>query len=129
MELAVEVAGIFAVFILLMCAWGVLVPRRLEAFAARWATRSGLFIAAALRLAFGLALWFAAHASRAPVFLQVLSVLAILAAVSLPMLGLERFKALIAWGMNRPPIFVRLWCAFGIFVGGLILWALLPAAS
>ena len=129
MELAVEVAGIFAVFILLMCTWGVLVPTRIAAFATRWANQKGLWVAAALRLTFGIALWFAAPASHAPLFLQILGVVTILAGVSLPVVGVDRFKRLIEWGMERPPIVVRVWCLFGIALGGAILWALMPAAS
>ncbi|MDH3200992.1 MAG: hypothetical protein OEM15_08885 [Myxococcales bacterium] len=129
MEFAVEVAGIFAVFVLLMCALGVLVPSRIVAFATRWTNQRGLWVAALLRLAFGLALWFAAPASRAPLFLQVLGIVTILAGVSLPMIGLDRFTKLIEWSVERPPIMVRLWCLFGIALGGAILWALIPAAS
>ncbi len=129
MELAVEVAGIFAAFVLLMCTWGVLVPTRIAAFATRWANQKGLWVAAALRLVFGVALWFAAPASRAPVFLHIFGALTVFAGVSLPMIGLRRFRALVKWGMERPPIVVRAWCLFGIALGGAILWALLPAAS
>ena len=129
MELAVEVAGIFAVFVLLICTWGVLVPTRIVAFATRWASQKGLWAAAALRLVFGIALWLAAPASRAPLFLQILGVVTILAGVSLPMMGLRRLKTLIEWGMERPLIVVRVWCLFGIALGGAILWALVPAAS
>jgi len=129
MEFAVEVAGIFAVFVLLMCTWGVLVPTRMSAFATRWANQKGLWVAAALRLTFGIALWFAAPASHAPLFLQILGIVTILAGVSLPMVGVGRFKALIEWGMERSPIVVRVWCLFGIALGGAILWALMPAAS
>ncbi|MDH3623001.1 MAG: hypothetical protein OES69_00285 [Myxococcales bacterium] len=129
MELAVEVAGIFAVFVLLLCTWGVLVPSRIVAFATRWTNRQGLWVAALLRVTFGIALWFAAPASRAPLFLQVLGILTILAGVSLPMIGLDRFTKLIEWSVERPPIVVRLWCLLGIALGGAILWALIPAAS
>lgn len=129
MEFAVEVAGIFAVFVLLMCVWGVILPNRIIAFATRWANHRGLWVAASLRVAFGVALWFAAPASRAPLLLQVLGILTFLAGVSLPMIGLDRFTKLIEWSVERPPIVVRLWCLFGIALGGAILWALIPAAS
>jgi len=129
MELAVEVAGIFAVFVLLLCTWGVLVPSRIVAFATRWTNHGGLWVAALLRLTFGIALWFAAPASRAPLFLQILGIVTILAGASLPMIGLDRFTKLIEWSTKRPPIVVRLWCLFGIALGGAILWALIPAAS
>jgi hypothetical protein len=129
MEFAVEVAGIFAVFVLLICAWGVILPSRIVAFAARWANQRGLWVAASLRVAFGVALWFAAPASRASLLLQVLGILTFLAGVSLPMMGLDRFTKLIEWSVARSPIVVRLWCLFGIALGAAILWALIPGAS
>ena len=49
MELAVEVAGIFAAFVLLMCTWGVLVPTRIAAFATRNRARRGDSLGVAAR--------------------------------------------------------------------------------
>lgn len=129
MPFAVEISGLLGVFTLLMGAWGILVPARLADFVTRFGSQSGLWIAAGIRLVFGLALWFAAPASRAPLLLQVLGVLALVAALVLPLLGVERFKRLIDWWTALSPNAMRLNSLFAVAVGATILWALLPVAS
>ena len=129
MPLAVEIASLVAVFALLVGAWGVLAPSRVADFATRFSTKAGLWVAAGIRVVFGLALWFAAPASRAPLLLQVLGAITLLAGVMLPLLGVDRFKALIDWWKKLSPTAMRLWCVFAFATGAIILWALLPAAS
>ena len=129
MPLAVEVSGLVAVFALLVGVWGVLAPSRVADFAIRLSTMAGLWVAAGIRVVFGLALWFAAPASRAPLLLQVLGAVALLAGVMLPFLGVDRFKALIDWATSLSPTAMRLWCAAAVAVGATILWALLPVAT
>ena len=129
MPLAVEIAGLVAVFALLVGAWGVLAPSRVADFAVRFSTKAGLWVAAGLRVVFGLALWFAAPASRAPLLLQVLGAITLLAGVMLPFLAVDRSKALIAWGQKLSPTPMLPWCAFPIGLGSLSLWPLLPTPS
>lgn len=129
MPFAVEISGFLGVFTLLMGVWGVLVPSRLSAFVTRFGSQRGLWLAAAIRLVFGLALWFAAPASRAPLLLQVLGVVALLAAVILPFMGVERFKRLIDWWTKLSPNAMRFNSLFAVAVGAAILWALLPVAG
>ncbi len=129
MPFAIEISGLLGVFTLLMGVWGVLVPARLADFVIRFGSKSGLWVAAGIRLVFGLALWFAAPASRAPLLLQVLGVLALVAAVVLPFLGVERFKRLIDWWTALSPNAMRFNSLFAVAVGAAILWALLPVAS
>lgn len=129
MPIAVELSGLFAVFIVLMCVWGVLAPARITILVNRFASQGGLWLAVGLRLAIGVALWFAAPHSRAPMLLQALAILAVAAAVLLPFLGLARFKALIGWWAKMNPATQRLWCLVGVAFGGAILWALLPSAA
>jgi uncharacterized protein YjeT (DUF2065 family) len=126
---AIEISGLLGVFTLLMGVWGVLVPARLADFVIRFGSKSGLWFAAGIRLVFGLALWFAAPASRAPLLLQVLGVLALVAAVVLPFLGVERFKRLIDWWTALSANAMRVNSLFAVAVGAAILWALLPVAS
>ncbi|MGB5351871.1 MAG: hypothetical protein WBN10_19835 [Polyangiales bacterium] len=129
MPFAIEISGLLGVFTLLMGVWGVLVPARLADFVIRFRSTSGLWFAAGIRLVFGLALWFAAPASRAPLLLQVLGVLALVAAVVLPFLGVERFKRLIDWWTALSANAMRFNSLFAVAVGAAVLWALLPVAS
>jgi uncharacterized protein YjeT (DUF2065 family) len=126
---AVELSGFLGVLTLLMGVWGVLVPARLADLVARFGSKGGLWFAAGIRLVFGLALWFAAPVSRAPLLLQVLGVAALLAAVVLPFMGVDRFKRLIGWWTALSPNAMRFNSLFAVAVGAAILWALLPVAS
>lgn len=129
MPLAVELSGLLGVFIVLVGAWGVLAPGRLTDLVLRFSSKAGLWTAAAIRLLLGFALWFAAPASRAPLLLQILGVVAIAAAVALPLLGIDRFKSLLGWWEGLASTHQRLWSLVAVAVGAAILWALLPAAS
>ncbi len=129
MPLAVEISGLVAVFALLIGAWGVLAPSRIADVAIRLSTMAGLWVAAGIRVVFGLALWFAAPASHAPLLLQVLGAITLLAGVMLPFLGIDRFKALIDWAKRLSPTAMRLWCAAAVAVAAIILWALVPVAT
>jgi hypothetical protein len=129
MPFAVEISGLLAVFTLLMGIWGALAPSRIVDFATRFGTQGGLWFAAAVRVVFGLALWFAAPASRAPLLLQVLGVITLVAGVTLPFIGVGRFKALLDWWTKLSPTAMRFSCVFAIAFGAAVLWALLPAAA
>ena len=129
MPFAVELSGLLGVFIVLMGAWGVLAPARITALVNRFSGRAGLWVAVGIRLVLGLALWFAAPLSRAPLLLQALGILAIVAAVVLPFLGVERFNALIDWWRELAPVSQRRWSLAAVAFGAAILWALLPVAS
>ena len=129
MPFAVEISGFLAVFTLLMGVWGVLAPSRLVDFATRFGTTGGLWFAAAIRVVFGLALWFAGPASRAPLLLQVLGAITLVAGVMLPFLGVDRFKALLDWWTKLSPTAMRIWCLFAVAFGAAILWALMPSAT
>lgn len=129
MPFAIEISGLLGVFSLLMGVWGVLVPSRLADLVTRFGSKGGLWVAAAIRLVFGLALWFAAPASRAPLLLQVLGVIALVAAVVLPFMGVDRFKRLIDWWTGLSPTAMRFNSLFAIAFGAAVLWALLPAAG
>ena len=129
MPFAVEISGLLAVFVLLMGVWGVLAPSRITDLVTRFGSKGGLWFAAGIRLVLGLALWFAAPVSRAPLLLQVLGVIALVAAFVLPLMGVDRFKALINWWTKLSPTAMRFNCLFAVAFGGVILWALLPAAT
>ena len=129
MPFAVEISGFLAVFTLLIGVWGVLAPSRLVDFATRFGTTGGLWFAAGIRVVFGLALWFAGPASRAPLLLQVLGAITLVAGVMLPFMGVDRFKALLDWWTKLSPAAMRLWCVFAVAFGAAILWALLPTAT
>jgi hypothetical protein len=129
MPFAVEISGFLGVLTLLMGVWGILAPARVTELVTRFGSAGGLWFAAGLRLVFGLALWFAAPASRAPTLLQVLGVIALIAAVIIPFMGVDRFRALIDWWTKLSVAAMRSWCLVAVALGAVVLWALLPVAT
>ena len=103
--------------------WGIMKPATLLAFLARWQTREGLWVGAAIRLIFGLALWFAAPLSRFPTTLQVVGVIFIVAGIAMPFIGLVRFTSMVAWWLNKPPSFTRVWAVATLALGVFFVWA------
>ena len=73
-------------------------------------TPAGFYVAAALRLALGIALFVAAPRSRVPDVISILGVLIVVAGLAAPFFGLERFRKLLDWWSNRGSLTIRLWC-------------------
>ena len=113
----------FAVLFISLGLWGLIAPAMLLAFISGWQTRGGLWAGAILRLLFGLAVWSVAARSRFPTTLQVLALIAVVAGVALPFIGLDRFNRIVAWWSRQPLRFTRAWAVFLIALGVFIVWA------
>jgi hypothetical protein len=107
-------------------ALGLLAPGRLVGFVSSWQSPWGMYLAAALRLALGLALLFVAPGSRAPGLLWVLGVIAIVAGFAIPLIGLRRFRALLGWWLDQNPIVIRCWGGFALAFGLFLIYAVTP---
>ena len=77
----------------------------------------------------GLARWLVAPSTLFTVTLPLLSVLAIAAAVALPLMGAPRYHSLVGWWLERSDAFVRAWSAVAAAVGLLVIWAVLGQAG
>jgi hypothetical protein len=66
------------------------------------------------------------RSSRAPGYLLVLGVVAVVSGLVTPFLGLGRFEALLRWWRSRPDPAVRIWCAIVALFGLSLVWAALP---
>ena len=119
----VFLAIVLSVLIVGFGLWGIISPATLMAFLSRWQTRGGLWTGAAFRLIFGLALWFAAPLSRFPTTLQVVGVIFVVAGIAMPFIGLARFKSMVAWWLNKPPSFSRVWSVVTLALGVFFVWA------
>jgi hydrogenase/urease accessory protein HupE len=118
------VAVICSLFIVAVGAIGVVSPPRLVALIRRVQTPAGLYFAAGFRLVFGVALYLAAPASRAPEALHVLGVVAVLAGIATPFFGLARYRQILDWWLARGPGFMRAWAGFALALGALLTYAL-----
>jgi uncharacterized membrane protein YidH (DUF202 family) len=119
-------ALLLSLLIAALGALGVASPSRLLGLVRYLQTPAGLYVAAALRLVLGLALFFAAPGSRAPELLRILGVVIIVAGLITPFFGLERFRRLLDWWSARGPAFVRVWAAFALAFGLLLAYAVVP---
>lgn len=120
------VAFVLSLFVAALGALGVLSPARLLGIVRRFQTPAGLYAAAALRLALGVALFFAAPTSRAPQVVRILGVVITVSGIITPLFGLERFRSLLDWWSARSPAFVRAWASFALIFGPLLAYAVVP---
>lgn len=123
------VAFSFCAFMIAVGAMGVLFPTRLIDFVRRFQSRQGLFLAAAIRLAFGGALFLVAPSSRAPGLVQGLGIFLIAAGLITPFFGVERFERILDWWTGRSPLFMRAWAAFALLFGLLVTYLIVPVSS
>ena len=114
------VALVLSICIAALGALGVIAPDRLAAFVRSFQTRAGLYSVGAIRIVLGIALVFAAPGSRAPGFIWVLGIVVFVAGLITPVIGVERFRRLTDWWLDRGPWFARIW-GFVAFALGLLL--------
>jgi hypothetical protein len=108
---------------------GIAAPTTLLDATAFALTEVGLYVAAALRVAFGLVLIAAAPASRLPRALRVLGALIVLAGLITPFFGLERARAMVDWWSAQGPLFMRAWAALAVVFGLFIIYVIGPRRS
>ncbi len=120
------IALAFSLVIVALGALGLVSPSRTIRLVRYFQTPAGLYFAAAVRLVMGMALFFAAPASRAPEVLRILGVVIIIAGVVTPFFGLERFGRLVDWWSAKGPALVRTQAAFALALGLLLAYALVP---
>jgi hypothetical protein len=86
-------------------------------------TQVGLYVVAALRVAFGLVLIGAAAGSRLPKTLSILGALIIVAGIITPFFGVERTRAIIDWWSAQGTTFMRGWAVLAVILGLFIIYA------
>jgi hypothetical protein len=118
MMIGVAVAGLGLV--------GLVAPAQLLDFGRSLLTETGLYVVAAVRIAFGLLLLFAARLSRMPRTLRVLGIVIIVAGLTTPLFGVERSIAMFNWLSAQAPALVRVMATFAIAFGTLVVYATLP---
>ena len=110
-------------------ALGVASPARLFRLLRRYETPGGLYFSAAVRLVLGVALFLVAPTSKAPDLVLVIGIITVAAAVTAPLLGIERIGRLVDWWSARSSIALRAWAAFALAFGLFLVWAVVPRSS
>lgn len=86
-----------------------------------------IYVAAVMRVVFGLVLFFAAPASRATTLLQVLGVFIVAGGLVTPYFGIYFAHLILGWWSDGGGVMVRGWAAFALVLGGFIVYATWPA--
>ena len=121
--MVVLIVSVVSIFVASMGVLGLASPARMVSFVSRWQSKTGLWVAFIVRLAFGISLWLVAPTSQASVILQVLAVVSVVSALVLPLVGVSRFKSILSWWSSQSPAFMRVWSAVVVVVGVFILWS------
>ena len=115
-----------SLFIAVMGALGVVSPARLFWVLRHYQTPGGLYVAAAIRVVLGVALFLAAPMSKAPDFIRVFGVIAVAAGLFTPIVGLSWIGKVIEWWSSQPTIVLRVWAGFALALGLFLAWAVIP---
>jgi uncharacterized membrane protein YidH (DUF202 family) len=122
----IVIAFVFSVLVAALGVLGLASPSkllRLEEYSRNSPMR---YIASAVRLLMGAALFFAAPASRAPGVLRTLGVFIFVAGVITLFFGPERFRRLVEWWSAHGPALARVWAALALVLGVFLAYALVP---
>jgi len=105
-------------------AWGFFAPQDLlhtvkGVMDAKW----GIYFAVLIRLLLGIALLIAAPTSRFPLVLLIVAWIAIVAAVSVVLMGRARLRKFVDWWLARfSPSVIRIWLLFALAFGGFLVY-------
>jgi hypothetical protein len=102
---------------------GIVYPAALMRFVATWQSPPRLYVAALMRLLFGIVLIVAAPSCRASGIVRAIGILAVIAVIVFFLLGTERSRSIIRWWSNRSTWFTRLWAAIAMGFGVFLIYA------
>ena len=100
--------------------FGVVAPSNLLELGRSLQSAGALYIVAAMRVGFGIILFWAAPNSRTPRTLRILGIVIIVAGLVTPFFGVERTRAAFDWWSSHGSFFMRAWpvaaVGFGLFI-------------
>ena len=105
---------------------GVVAPSVLLEFGRSLQSAAALYGVAAVRIAFGTILFWAAPNSRTPRTLRILGIFIIIAGVLTLFFGVERSRAMFDWWSTQSPSFTRAWTIVAVGFGLFIAYAAIP---
>jgi hypothetical protein len=108
---------------------GLVAPSVLLEFGRTLQSPSVLYVVAAVRVGFGVILFWAAADSRTPRTLRILGTFIIIAGVVTPLFGVERARAAFAWWSTHGSFFARAWPLAAVGLGLFIAYTSSPRGS
>jgi uncharacterized protein YjeT (DUF2065 family) len=85
-----------------------------------------MYVAAVLRVVFGVGLVCAASGSRAPKFLRVLGFIIVIGGLLTPFVGVWASEHILGWWSTSGPALVRVFAGISLSLGLLIVYAVAP---
>jgi len=116
--------ALLSIIMVLIGAYGLASPGGLVSFTQMWKGQRGVWMGAAIRIAFGVSLWGAAPTSHTPKVFQVFGVISLLSGILLPFIGAERLSQLISWWSRLGSTIIRGWSALAIALGVFFFWSI-----
>ena len=113
----------FSMIMVLIGSYGIASPAGLVSFTRKWQGQLGIWMGAASRIVFGVALWRSASSSRTPAAFQFLGVISLFSGIALPIIGEVRLAKLISWWSEQPSTFIRGWSVVAVALGVFLFWA------
>ena len=102
---------------------GMLFPKRLVNFVLRFDNLPGLYVAAAFRILFGMALIYIAPTTQWPEFLRILGLFTLAAGFSLLLLKVEHYHKIVLWWCGQRAGILRSWSFFAFLLGVFLVYA------
>ncbi|HME88726.1 MAG TPA: hypothetical protein VKE30_05895 [Chthoniobacterales bacterium] len=103
----------------------IFAPTRANDLTRLFADKTGMWVAAAIRMVFGLGLLAAASESKAPSLLRILGLVIFIVAIVMPILGLDRHRRIIDWWLERPRTTQIVWGTVSFVLGIALIYLIL----
>jgi hypothetical protein len=111
---------------LLILAGGLLmltVPNAIRASLQMFIDRRLMPVASLVRVVLGVLFVLAAPSTRLPIFVWAMGLLAIVAGVSMPIVGFRKVEGWATWWLKKSDGAIRRWSLLAILLGALLAWA------
>ncbi len=109
-----------AVLMALVGLWFLIQPGSAQGMVQWWSQGERLWLAVGFRLVVGGLLIYAASACVWSLFVRVLGIVTVIAAVALPLVGFDTIRTLLEWVMALDVGAIRAWGGFGVGLGYLL---------
>jgi len=116
------VVACFGVLVVVLGLIGVAWPRHLIGVIVGLPPRVRLYVAVSVRLVLGGVFILAAPDCRFPTAILVIGIIAIVAAVTLALLGADRLESMVRWWAQRSGDVTRWWCVAAVLFGGFLVY-------
>jgi hypothetical protein len=113
-----------ALFFIVVGVVGLIAPLSLFHWLQYSITPIGLYVVAVLRIGIGIVLLGAASMSQTPKTFRVFGIIALIAGLTTPLLGVERAHGIMEWWFAQASIALRMLSLVALILGGFIMYSI-----